>query len=101
MQNHPLVQMQKQPTRNENNLDLFLTNNESLVKSTSIIPGISDHEIVVIDSIIRPKIAKVVKRKIYKWYSVDWIEINENLSQFKQTSWNWRQTEQSKKTGVS
>ena len=77
--------MQKQPTRNENNLDLFLTNNQSLVKSTSIIPGISDHEIVVIDSIIRPKVAKAAKRKIYKWYSVDWIEINENLSQFKQT----------------
>ena len=71
MQTHPLVQMQKQPTRNENNLGLFLTNNESLVKSTSIIPGISDHEIVVIDSIIRPKIAKAAKRKIYKWYSVD------------------------------
>ena len=85
MQNHPLVQMQKQPTRNESNLDLFLTNNESLVKSTSIIPAISDHEIVIIDSIIRPKIAKAAKRKIYKWYSVDWIEINENLSQFKQT----------------
>ena len=85
MQTHPLVQMQKQPTRNENNLGLFLTNNESLVKSTSIIPGISDREIVVIDSIIRPKIAKAAKRKIYKWYSVDWIEINENLSQFKQT----------------
>ena len=85
MQNHPLVQKQKQPTRNENNLDLFLTNNESLVKSTSIIPVICDHEIVIIDSIIRPKIAKAAKRKIYKWYSVDWIEINENLSQFKQT----------------
>ena len=73
--------MQKQPTRNENNLDLFLTNNELLVKSTSIIPGISDHEIVVINSIIRPIIAKAAERKIYKWYSVDWIEINENLSQ--------------------
>ena len=85
MQNHPLVQMQKQPTRNENNLDLFLTNNESLVKSTSIIPEISDHEIFFIERIIRPKIAKAAKRKIYKWYSVDWIEINENLSQFKQT----------------
>ena len=77
--------MQKQPTRNENNLDLFLTNNESFVKGTSIIPGISDHAIVIIDSIIRDKIAKAAKRKIYKWYSVDWIEINENLSQFKQT----------------
>ena len=66
MQNRPLVQMQNQPTRNENNLDLFLTNNESLVKSTSIITGISDHEIVIIDSIIRPKIAKAAKRKIYK-----------------------------------
>ena len=64
---------------------IFITNNESLGKSTSIIPGISDHEIFIIDSIIRPKIAKAAKRKIYKWYSVDWIEINENLSQFKQT----------------
>ena len=85
MQHHPLVQMQKQPTRNGSNLDLFLTNNESLVKSTSIIPGISDHDIVIIDSIIRPKIAKAAKRKIYKWYSVYCIEINENLSQFNQT----------------
>ena len=90
MQNNPLVQMQKQPTRNENNLDLFLTNNESLVKSTSIIPGISDQDIVIIDSIIRPKIAKAAKRKNYKWYSVYWIEINENLSQFKQTL-NWHE----------
>ena len=85
LQDHPLVQMQKQPTRNENNLDLFLTNNESLVKSTSIIPGISDHKIVVVDSLIRPILAKPAKRKIYKWYSVDWADINDNLSQFKET----------------
>ena len=67
--------------------------------SHRIIPGISDHEIDVIDSISRPKIAKAAKRKIYKWYSVYWIETNENLSQFKKMSLNWRQTEQSKKTG--
>ncbi len=66
-------------------MNLFLTNYESHVKSTSIIPEISDHEIVIIDSIIRPRIAKAANTKIYKWYSVDWIEINDNLSQFKQT----------------
>ena len=29
--------------------------------------------------------AKATHIKIYKWYSEDWIEINDNLSQFKQT----------------
>ena len=41
-------QMQTKPTRDENNLDLFFTNYPSLIKSCNVIPGISDHDMVVI-----------------------------------------------------
>lgn len=49
-----MTQIQEQPTYHGNNLDLVFTTNPSLIKSTSVIPGISDHDIVVVDSLIRP-----------------------------------------------
>ncbi|CAC5397146.1 unnamed protein product [Mytilus coruscus] len=39
-------------------LDIFLTNNSSLVNKTEVIPGISDHEIVYIESNLKPRRAK-------------------------------------------
>ena len=46
LDDHNLTQMLNKPTRGENVLDLFLTNNPSLVSNVSIIPGIADHDIV-------------------------------------------------------
>ena len=43
---HNLTQMVNIPTRKENILDLFLTNNPSAATIVLIIPGISDHNIV-------------------------------------------------------
>ena len=39
-------QMVRDPTRQGNNLDLFLTTNHTLVNSVNVIPGLSDHNIV-------------------------------------------------------
>ncbi|CAC5374926.1 unnamed protein product [Mytilus coruscus] len=39
-------------------LDLFFTNNSSLVNKTEVIPGISDHEIVYIESNLKPRRTK-------------------------------------------
>jgi hypothetical protein len=39
-------------------LDLFLTNNGTLVNKVEVIPGISDHETVYIESSLRLKIKK-------------------------------------------
>ena len=44
-----LKQMQREPTRGQNLLDLFCCNKLSLVKSITSIPGISDHNIVLTD----------------------------------------------------
>jgi len=38
------------PFRNQNILDIFLTNRPSTVTSCEVIPGISDHEIVSIST---------------------------------------------------
>ena len=44
LQNHHLSQMQKEPTRQDSVLDLYITNRPSLVKTITTIPSISDHD---------------------------------------------------------
>ena len=45
---HGITQIQDKPTRENTILDLCFTNNPSLITYTDVIPGISDHEIVVV-----------------------------------------------------
>lgn len=49
-----LTQIHDQPTRNHTLLDLTFTTNQSLIKSTTNAPAISDHAMVVIDADIKP-----------------------------------------------
>ena len=66
-----LVQLQRSPTRQGALLDLFATNKPDLVSEISNIPGIStagDHDIIVVDSDIKPQVSKCPPRKVYKWH---------------------------------
>ena len=54
-----LQQMQREPTRGQNLLDLFCCNKPSLVKTCTSIPGISDHSIVLADCDLKATINKV------------------------------------------
>ena len=47
-----LTQMVDSPTRESNILDLFATNRPSLIHKVEIISGLSDHEIISIESTI-------------------------------------------------
>ena len=67
-----LKQMQREPTRGQNLLDLFCCNKPSLVKSITSIPGISDHNIVLADCKLKPSIITKPQRKIYQWSKADW-----------------------------
>ena len=53
-----LQQLVTEPIRitetTESNLDLFFTNNSSLISNVEVIPGISDHEVVYIEASLRP-----------------------------------------------
>ena len=63
-------------------LDLYCTNKLSLTKLISVINGISDHDIVLVDSDIKPKLAKKEKRKVYFFDKADWVKIREKTSAF-------------------
>jgi len=76
--------MQTNPTRQDNVLDLYFTNIPSLVKSCETIPGISDHDMLVIDSDLKPTYNKPKRRKvyIYKMYKrADMNTIKQNMTE--------------------
>ena len=62
-----LTQIVHSPTRENNILDIFLTNRPSLISDCHTLSGISDHEIVFINSYISAKIQRPVQRKILLW----------------------------------
>ena len=70
-----LTQMQRDPTRGQNLLDLFCCNKPSLVKSCISIPGISDHSIVLTDCNLKTPITNKPQRRVYRWSKADWHEI--------------------------
>ena len=70
-----LTQVQMDPTRGPNVLDLFFTNKPSLVRNVQVIPGISDHEMVVVDADIKAQTTKSVPRKCYKYSRADWDQL--------------------------
>ncbi len=81
-----LTQLIRQPTRQGNILDLVFTSNPSLIKSTTVIPGLSDHDIPLIDSLTRPKYNKCKKRQVLLYSKANWddlqracTEISENI----------------------
>ena len=65
-----IEQMQRQPTRLDNTLDIWLTNKPSLVRQCNSIPGISDHDIVLTDSDLKDKITKKAPHKIHLYYGI-------------------------------
>ena len=71
IQNCCLEQAVNFPTRNDNTLDLFLTNRPSLINRCIAIPGVSDHDGVFIESSVSAKRGKPVRRKIYIWKRAD------------------------------
>ena len=72
-----LQQMQMEPTRGQNLLDLSCCKKPSLVKACISIPGISDHSIVLADCDLKATINKKPPRKVYQWSKADWQLIKE------------------------
>ena len=77
--------MNLQPTRNNNILDIFLTNHPALVSDIKVIPGISDHEAVCIECPITVKSVPSTKRKLYLYNKADFISINHLVTEFADT----------------
>jgi len=82
VQNFSLFQTVRDATREMNILDLFLTNCPSSVKSTHVIPGLSDHEAVVTDCCFFPQHVKKAPRKVSLFSKDDWDAIRAEMSEF-------------------
>ena len=77
-----LEQMVTSPTRGQNILDLFLTTNPTLVDKTSVLPGLSDHDIVMAEVNVRPQKLKQVPRNIYLYKKADWDQLKQSMRDF-------------------
>jgi len=79
---HSLTQVVDFPTRDNNILDIFITNRPSLIKQCYPKPGISDHEIVYVESYIKAPIQQVYKRKLYNWSKADFGKLKQDFIRF-------------------
>ena len=74
-----LTQLVTKPTRLHNTLDLMITNNPTRVNRTEILPGISDHEIVLCELDIIPATNKLIKRSIPLYRKADWKLLSDHI----------------------
>ena len=75
--------MNQEPTHESTILDLFLTNKPGLVKSCTVIPGLSDHDIDLTDCNVRAVSVEKPPRVIFIWGKADWDKIRSSLKDFK------------------
>ena len=76
---HSITQIHELPTRGENLLDLILTSNPSLIKSSTNAPGISDHDIIITDCETKPYYQSKRPRKGYTYHKANWEELQKEL----------------------
>lgn len=71
LQDAGLLQVNHNPTRGDAIFDILLTNRPSLLSRCGVIPGLSDHGILLCDSIIQPARIKPVSRTVHDWAKAD------------------------------
>ena len=77
-----LTQMVTEPTRQDNILDLILTSNPILVSAVTCIPGLSDHDIVLIEVAVKANRNKQKRRKIHLYNKEDWTTFRSKLKDY-------------------
>ena len=77
--------MVSEPTRENNILDLFLTNSPTLVDSVSVVPGIADHLAVIGVVRLRPTIQKVKPRTVHLYSKANWDGMRQGMQEFQAT----------------
>ena len=69
-------------TRHQNILDIFIINRPSLICKSTSLPGLSDHDVVLVDSNIIPQRRKPVCRLIHIWSKADIPAMEKEMSEF-------------------
>ena len=71
-------------TRGNNILDVFFTNRPSLINCCYPLAGISDHEVIYIESSLAPHQQQNIKKKSFLWHKADMASIKETIIKFKE-----------------
>ena len=84
LDDYGLTQMVDKPTRLSNTLDLFTTNNPTLISEIKVIPRLADHDAVtiIIEGDISPIVNKQKPRKIHLYKKADWEGFKEFMQGF-------------------
>ena len=77
-----LQQMIKFPTRDDNILDLLLTDTPSLISESYSAPGLSDHHVVVVKHQLKATINKKAEREAPLYHKAKWEDMNDELKLF-------------------
>ena len=59
--------------------DIFFTNNPTLINTVKVLPGISDHEAVYVESSLRPFICKSSPRQVFQYDKADFQSLKTKL----------------------
>ena len=76
-----LEQMVQKPTRDTNTLDLILTNSPSLIPRIECVPGVSDHDIVYFEYIVKPDTRKNAARPVLLYSRANWDQMKDDMVQ--------------------
>ena len=82
-----MTQVHNEPTRENNLLDLIFTMNPSLIKSSTNIPGISDHANIITDMETKPHYQKTTHRKGYIYSKANWNKVKEDPQSLEKELW--------------
>ena len=86
---HGLTQMVDKPTRTtattSNILDIFMTSSPDMVNRCEVIPGISDHDIPLLDVSTRVLLNKRSPRKILQYHKANFEGLVKSLADFSTT----------------
>ena len=80
MEDHGLSQHVTCPTQGDNTLDLLLTNRPNSTIQSQVIPGISDHDIPLVEVDIRPLRSVKKPRDIPHFKSASWDEFRDYIT---------------------
>jgi len=80
-----LDQIVELETRKNGKLDICFTDNPGLVEDQTILPGLGDHGVVVINSKLKPNRQKKKPHQICLWNNCDLVSMKEEIKKFDKT----------------
>ena len=67
-------------TRGSKTLDMFLTSSHGLIDRCKLLPGVGDHDVILIDTLIKARRVKPTRKTIYLWDKANMEELKSGVT---------------------